>query len=134
MPLVVDSSALVFATVDRSAAAERLLGRLGEEVCHAPHLIDAEFGNALRSLVARNEVLPDMARAMLDVGAEFIDHRYEPHGFLASMAWHLRDAVSFYDALYVALAANFDMPLVTVDRRLARVRGLPCRVEVPAGL
>lgn len=134
MPLVVDASALVFATTEATASAVELLERLDDDVCHAPHLIDAEFGNVLRRKVARKELPADMARALLDVAPPLIDHRHEQHGLLGLAAWRLRENVTFYDALYVVLAATFDVPLLTADRRLARVRGLPCRVEVPEGV
>jgi predicted nucleic acid-binding protein len=38
--------------------------------------------------------------------------------------------MTFYDALYAALAARLDIPLLTSDERLSRAPGLPCRVEV----
>ena len=40
--------------------------------------------------------------------------------------------MTFYDALYVALAAALDVPLLTADARLARATGLPCQVELVA--
>ena len=42
----------------------------------------------------------------------------------------LRDNVTYYDALYVALAARLGYPLLTADARLARAPGLPCAVEL----
>ncbi len=42
----------------------------------------------------------------------------------------LRDNLSDYDAMYVALAARLDVSLLTADARLARAPGLPCAVEV----
>jgi predicted nucleic acid-binding protein len=49
---------------------------------------------------------------------------------LIARAWQLRDAVSAYDAQYVALAELLDVALVTADRRLARAPGVRCPVEV----
>ncbi len=43
----------------------------------------------------------------------------------------MRERVSAYDAAYLALAAVLDAPLVTTDRKLASLPGLPCAVEVP---
>ena len=131
MPLVVDTSALVFACVETTKPATRLLARLREDICHAPHLLDAEFGNVLRRLAVQGELDPDLALAFLYHGSELIDLRHEHHGELAAEAWSFRDNLTFYDALFVVLAATLDATLLTLDRRIARLRGLPCRVEVP---
>jgi len=48
--------------------------------------------------------------------------------------WSLRDRVTIYDAWYVALAESLETDLVTTDRRLIRVRGLHCKVRLPAQL
>jgi len=40
--------------------------------------------------------------------------------------------MSYYDALYAALAAALGHPLLTADARLARAPGLPCAVELVA--
>jgi predicted nucleic acid-binding protein len=50
-------------------------------------------------------------------------------GALARAAWALRQNVSFYDGLYVALAVALTVPLVTADGRLSRAPGLGCGVE-----
>lgn len=49
--VVVDASALILAMTGRSPEAQMLQNRLQSNVCHAPHLIDAETGNVLRRLV-----------------------------------------------------------------------------------
>jgi predicted nucleic acid-binding protein len=45
MALVIDASAMVIALLGTSGEAAALRGRLRAEMCHAPHLIDAEMGN-----------------------------------------------------------------------------------------
>jgi predicted nucleic acid-binding protein len=57
-----------------------------------------------------------------------IDYRYPHAGRLAALAWELRHTITFYAALYVALAAVLDMPLLTADVRLTKAPGLSCRV------
>jgi predicted nucleic acid-binding protein len=59
------------------------------------------------------------------------DIRRHPHTPLIDTIWSLRHSVSAYDAAYLALATVLDAPLVTTDRKLASLRGLPCTVEVP---
>ncbi|MDQ3628139.1 MAG: type II toxin-antitoxin system VapC family toxin [Actinomycetota bacterium] len=102
----------------------------GREVW-CPHLVDAEVGQALRRAVLRQEMGSDRALIALDVLADLPLHR-ALHRPLARTAWSLRNHVSYYDALYVALAAALDAPLLTLDARLAAVPGLPAVVEVLA--
>ena len=104
MTIVVDASALLVAMLGRSSNARDLRRRLAAEVCHAPHLIDAEVGNVLRRRVLGDELSAAGAQPLLAAAAQLIDHRYEMTGALARAAWLLRDNLSFYDALYVALA------------------------------
>jgi predicted nucleic acid-binding protein len=131
--VVVDASALVMAVLGRSASARDLRERLAAEVCHAPHLIDAEVGNALRRQVLRGELLPLDGQILLTAAPALIDYRHEMTGVLARAAWLLRDNLSFYDALYAALAQALTCPLLTADKRLTQASALPCAVElVPA--
>jgi predicted nucleic acid-binding protein len=58
-----------------------------------------------------------------------ISERYAHTAFVRP-AWGLRHDLSYYDALYVALAARLGFPLLTADKRLATAPGLPCDVEL----
>lgn len=127
--LVVDASALAVALLDRSPDGHALRRRLVSETCHAPHLIDAEIGNVLRRHVLRGELAASDAETLLSAADPIIDHRHDASGGLSQTAWALRENLSFYDALYVALAAALDVPLVTGDERLRRTPGLPCATE-----
>jgi predicted nucleic acid-binding protein len=129
VPLVVDASAMIVALLGRSSEARALRRRLGAEVCHAPHLIDAEVGNVLRRHVLRGGLAAADAQTLLWFGAPLIDHRHQMTGALAASAWEKRESVSFYDALYVALAAALAVPLLTADMRLSRAPGLGCVIE-----
>ncbi len=131
MPIVLDASALIYATTETAAPARGLLERLERERCHAPHLIDAELGNVLRRKVGREEMAADHAAVVLAHAGNLVDQRYEHGGWLGAFAWTLRNNVTFYDGLYVALAAALDLPLVTVDDRLSGAPDLPCRIEDP---
>jgi len=128
--IVVDASALVDAVAIDDDAAARLRRRLAGEVCHAPHLIDAELGNVLRRLVLRGAITTEHGATALAAAPVLVDERHGLGGALARIAWSLRENLSFYDALYVALAARLEATLVTGDARLARAPGLPCRVEL----
>ena len=86
----------------------------------APHSIDAEVGNALRSMVLRGD-LTDGVGASARLMAERLVHRRHPiHGAIAARAWQLRHNLSFYDALYIALAESLRCQLITADSRIAR--------------
>jgi predicted nucleic acid-binding protein len=126
---VIDASAMIVALLGRSAEAAGLRRRLGAEVCHAPHLIDAEVGNVLRRRVLRGDLAAADAGRLLHLAGPLVDHRHQMTGALARAAWALRNNVSFYDGLYVALATALAAPLVTADQRLSMAPGLGCVLE-----
>lgn len=127
---VLDASALVLALIGKTDDADAFRARLSGMRRHAPHLIDAEVGNVLRRHEHGGLIEASEARSALQVGGALIDYRYPHTGPLAAHAWTIRHNVTFYDALYVALAGQLGIPLATADARLARTPGLPCKVEV----
>lgn len=127
--LVIDASGMIVALLGRSAEAAAIRQRLSRATCHAPHLIDAEVGNVLRRRVLRGALAAADAEALLHASAPLVDHRYEMTRALARAAWALRQNVSFYDGLHVALATALAVPLVTADARLSTAPGLGCAVE-----
>lgn len=129
MEVVLDASVAVQALLAADGAGLALQDRLAVDVCLAPHLVDAEVGSVLRRRVAAGAVEPRTAEAALVALRPLVTERF-PHGPLTPAAWRLRDNLTFYDALYVALAARLGIPLLTADARLARTPGLPCAVEV----
>jgi predicted nucleic acid-binding protein len=127
---VLDASVLVeYLTDGEYAASSRrhLSGSPGW--LWAPHLVDAEVGQALRGVVRAGELTPKAAKAAL---ADLMELRLQrvSHHLLAERAWELRENVSFYDALYVALAEQLEAPLVTLDARLAKAPGVRAEIEV----
>ena len=127
---VLDASALVLALIGKTGDADALRQRLRRIRRHAPHLIDAEVGNVLRRHERGGRISAEEAQAALDAGRVLVEHRYPHTGPLAELAWKLRANLSFYDALYVALATRLDVPLLTADLRLSKAPDLGCRVEV----
>lgn len=127
---VLDASVLAHALIGKSSAAADLRATLRTTVCHAPHLIDAELGNVLRKRVLAGDVTAAHAQTALRAAPDVVDYRYPHVGEVADLAWRLRNNVSFYDALYVALAAQLGVPLLTGDHRLSRAPNLPCSVEL----
>ena len=115
--------------IDASAALEALLrtavGRVVEtrifqagETLNAPHLLDLEVAQVLRRLAAARRIEAQRCREILDDLAHLRLLRY-PHDVLLPRVWELRNNVTAYDAVYVALAEFLDARLVTCDRRLA---------------
>jgi len=95
----------------------------------APHLVDAEAGQAVRGLVLRG-LLDDEAGERSLIAAEALVLERYPHRPLRARAWDLRANVSFYDGLYVALAEVTGYPLVTADAKLGGAHGPTCVIEV----
>ena len=117
---MVDASALVAAVIDTESLGSRVRSVLRHRRRVAPFLVDAEVGNALRSMVLRG-ALDDGVGASARLIAERLIHRRYPHqGTLAARAWQLRHNLGFYDALYVSLAESLRCQLVTADMRIAR--------------
>jgi predicted nucleic acid-binding protein len=116
---VVDASVVVELLGDgehKEAVKERLDAE--EYSLWAPHLIDAEVGQALRRWVRLGSLTAEAAgRALWEV--EDLPLERVEHEDLLHAAWGLRDNFSFYDGLYVALALMLDEPLLTFDARLA---------------
>ena len=127
---VIDASALTYALIGKTADAANLRTLLLGIDCHAPHLVDAELGNVLRRRTTDGDITPGLARTVLRAAGDVIDFRYPHAGALAELAWTWRDNLTFYDALYVALAVRLDVPLLTGDTRLGRAPRLPCRIEL----
>ncbi len=128
--IVVDASALLEALL-RTPAAEAVEKRLfgARETLHAPHLLDIEVTQVIRRYAAIGDLDIARGRAALDDLGEFPLRRY-PHGFLLPRVWELRNNLTAYDAVYVALAELLDAPLLTRDRRLAAAAGHHAHVEL----
>lgn len=127
--IVLDASATVDLLVGGSSAA-RIADRLRGEVMCAPAMLDVEVVSALRSLEHRGKVAAADCDAALGHLASLGVTRYTHEAFTGRM-WELRDALSPYDAAYVALAEALECPLLTCDARLARSHGHDASVEVP---
>lgn len=119
--IVIDASALVSAAL--YAQNKDVTQRIATEQMHAPSLIDAEAGNALRrKLVAERTITQADATAALKVIIDAPIERYH-HRLLLRSAWRFRDRLPVQDALYVVLAELLDVPLITCDRGQAAAAG-----------
>jgi predicted nucleic acid-binding protein len=115
--LVLDVSAMVTLLIGGRVAVTVAKRIEGAEV-HVPAHFDAEVLSALGRL-QRASVLSvaDVAdRLEMLAAAPFERHAVAP---LLAWAWTRRDNVRLVDALYVALADELGVPLLTLDRGLA---------------
>jgi predicted nucleic acid-binding protein len=123
--LVVDASALVDALLIDGAAR----ACLSKASLHAPELLDAELLSVLRRLVLTGQLAEQQALLALDT-AQMLGLRRHTTRQLWPRAWQLSTNLSAYDALYVALAEQLNLPLLSADGRLARAPGLRCQVHL----
>ena len=126
--IVIDGSALVIGVADTSGRGDDVRSRLRDGAV-APHLVDAEAGQAIRGLVLRGLLDDDAASRSLAAAEHLVVERY-PHPPLRRRAWQLKNNVSYYDGLYVALAESAGLPLVTADAKLAEARGPLCPIDL----
>lgn len=134
MSLVVDASVLVAITSDVGPIgnwAQRLMS--ADENLIAPHLAMVEATNILRrlelaGLLERLEA-GSAATDLVDLDIELL-----PFAPFADRVWELRANITSYDACYVAIAERLELPLATLDRKLARASGPRCHFLLPAAV
>jgi predicted nucleic acid-binding protein len=130
MTVVIDSSAIV-ALLGMTGplndwAAEAVDGHA---LC-APQMLLPEAANVLRNQVFKGELSADAATL---AHADLIEFpvRLWAYPPMSERVWALRHAVTTYDATYVALAEYLDVPLATLDLRLARSHAPRCTFLTP---
>jgi predicted nucleic acid-binding protein len=128
--IVVDASAITefLLQTPLGVRVEARLFRNGDEF-HAPHLLDVEVAQALRRLVRNGEVRAERAEQAIADLTDF-DLRRHAHVDLLGRTWELRNNLTSYDAVYVALAEAIASSLVTCDGPLGATPGHTVRVEV----
>jgi predicted nucleic acid-binding protein len=128
--IVVDASALLEVLLVRPAArnVESWLSQPGQTV-HAPYLIDVEVTHVIRRFAMRGQIDDQRGQSVLADYTSMTIQRY-PHEAFLFRVWELRNDLSAYDSMYVALAETLDAPLITCDGRLAKATGHSARIEV----
>ena len=128
--IVLDASAIVELVVEPGAATGSIRHRLrADPDIHVPHLVDAEVANALRRKLLAGQL--DALRAQLAIRRLTAMRlvRWQQTQLLGR-ALALRDQLTAYDAIYVAMAEVTGATLLTRDARLGRATGHRARVEV----
>jgi predicted nucleic acid-binding protein len=98
----------------------------------APQLVDLEVLSVIRRHLARGRLDHRRAEQAISDLRIFPLTRYS-HLDLIKRTWAMRDALTAYDAAYVALAELLGCPLLTADARMAKGAahaGSPVQVEV----
>lgn len=130
MTLVVDASCVVAALIDDGHQGRWAEGQLADQALAAPHLMLVEAADILRRAVLAGDISADVGSlAYHDLTSMRVElFGYEP---FAERVWALKEAVTAYDAWYVALAESLAVRLATLDTRLSRAPGPACAFEIP---
>ena len=130
MTIVVDSSVVVAALIDRGSVGKWAEGVLMSGRLSAPHLMPVEAANILRRSASAGDISIDVAslahQDLMSLPIELF-----PYSLCASRVWELRSTVTAYDAWYVALAETIGARLATLDIRLSRATGTRCEFALP---
>ncbi|MBY5162073.1 type II toxin-antitoxin system VapC family toxin [Salsipaludibacter albus] len=126
MTVVADASIVVAALVDSGSAGQWAADVVAAEPLVAPHLLPVEAANILRRAERHGQLSPDTASLahadLVELAMDLLP--FEP---FAERAWELRANVTSYDAWYVAIAEQLDVPLATLDLRLVGAPGTTCQ-------
>jgi predicted nucleic acid-binding protein len=125
--IVVDASVIVEVIIGSVGAADRLTG----ERLVAPAIVDSEAGSAVRRQWRHGSLDDERASTAIGALSALEIMRFE-HRALLPRAWELRHNLTFTDGLYVALAEQLQIPLVTLDARIAAAPRITADVEVLA--
>lgn len=125
-----DASAIVASLVDDGSYGDWARAVLLDEDLLAPQHVFVEVSNALRRQVLAGWISRDVAslthRELVQLPVALF-----PFLPLADRVWELHPTVTGHDAPYVALAEELQLPLITLDGRLARASGPRCTFRTP---
>lgn len=125
---VIDASALVELATAR-APDRGLVRRAQTGQAAAPELIDLEALSVVRSMLRRGS-LDDAAAHQAAAQLELAPVARLTHRPLLPRVWELRHGITAYDAAYVALAEQLDVPLLTCDAKLGGSNGHRAEIVV----
>lgn len=130
--IVLDASVLV-ELVLATPTGQTVATRVGDPATalHIPHLADVEVAQALRRLTIAGFITAEEATLAVD-GLQNLDLQRHSHEPLLGRVWQLRNNLSAYDAVYVALAEALETKVLTCDGRLANAPGIARRIEFVA--
>jgi predicted nucleic acid-binding protein len=122
--IVVDASVMVQIITEPNASTELFAVLEKHDVIAAPHLIDLEVLNALRKHVAAERMTSIQAADAIAAYQSYAIARCDVTDHI-KLIWTMKDNVTPYDAAYVVLAQNLEVPFLTKDTKLTRaIQGL----------
>jgi predicted nucleic acid-binding protein len=127
--IVLDAAALVDVVTDQPDRGW-VLEQIEDEDIAAPSHQLAEVVSAVARLVRADVLSLAAARDALGEAGALEQNLVAPSTTHLRRALELQERVRVLDGLYIALAEEFDVPLVTTDRRL-RGADLPVEVLTP---
>jgi predicted nucleic acid-binding protein len=116
--IVADASSIVEVLLAMPRADEVRVALAEHSELHVPEHFNVEVLSALRRYAIRGELTQPRAAEALAALRDLRTLSY-PVIELAAEIWDLRDALTAYDAAYLALARRLDVELVTLDGGLA---------------
>jgi predicted nucleic acid-binding protein len=119
LSVVVDASVIVAALVETGPDGQWAEETLARGSLHAPHLVAAEVTHVLHCL-ERNHLIASRDANAARNELLLLNIDLLPFAPFADRIWELRYGISSYDAWYVAVAEALEMPLATLDARLAK--------------
>ena len=133
MTAVIDASVVVAGFLDREREGLWARSVLSTRSLAGPELLLAETCNLLRHMELAGHISQlestSSFRDLLQL--KFLLFPFMP---FAERIWALRGNLTSYDAWYVAIRAQLDCPLSTLDKRLSRAAGPLCEIITPPAL
>jgi predicted nucleic acid-binding protein len=115
--IVVDASVYIQILTEPNKSSDLIdLLQLHDEYA-APHIVDLEVMNGLRKHVFNKRMTAEQARNALEVFNDMHILRHATYP-LNDNIWRVRDNMTPYDAAYVILARQLDLPFLTRDKKL----------------
>ncbi len=127
---VIDASVLVAALVDSGTDGQWSEGVIAEGFLIAPQLVVVETLDILRRLELAKQVT-ELEAASAQQLLHDLEIELMPIRPFEERIWQLRQNLTCYDAWYVAIAEAMELPLSTLDRRLAGASGPQCEFRQP---
>lgn len=128
--IVLDASAMVeWLVQSRTGQNVDRIVMAQADVPHAPHLLDVEVAHSIRRQVRLGFLTDHRAQQVLRDLLHAPCMRHEHYPFLRRM-WELRNNISPYDAVYIALSEFMGATLLTCDGKLAAAPGHGAKITL----